>query len=283
MDERNWLLVAGIETVLLALAISLLLNRPGRQALRPAPLADLRVIYRPIHSPQDIVPLHGPAVPPIAYTSVISFASLDLTIKKKKFFDMMLPAILISRHKLARLRQSILADLHKKKRSASERRWLEKQRKLFDADDNQQLLLKTEDHPVSIILAQAALESGWGESRFFVKNNNVFGVWSFDPEEPRVKAQRSRQGRKVYVKKYRSLIQSVDDYFLTIARGPYRRFRKARTRVDNPFLLINHLTSYSEQRKQYVQRLREVISKNHLRRFDSYYLDPRFFIKQPGG
>lgn len=270
-----------MEIVLLILAVSLLLGRLNhRAAVSPAPLADLRVIYKPIHSPQDIEPLHGPAIPPIAYTSVISFAPLDVKVKKKKFFDMMLPAILISQHKLSRVRQRILGYLHKKKRSLAEKKWLAKQRELFDADDNKQLLLKTEDHPVSIILAQAALESGWGESRFFVRNNNVFGVWSFDPEEPRVRAREERQGKKVYVKKYRSLIESVDDYFLTIARGPYRRFRRARTRVDNPLQLINHLTRYSEQRQEYIQRLREVIEKNHLRRYDSYYLDPRYFVRK---
>lgn len=284
MNERNWLLSAGIEIILLGLAVSFLLGRSGHQMAATAPLQDgLRVIYKSINSPLDIEPLHGPAVPPIAYTSVISFASLDVKIKKRKFFDMMLPAILISRYKLSRLRRRILACIRKKKRCAADRQWLEQQMDRFEADNDRQLLQKTEDHPVSIILAQAALESGWGESRFFVKNNNVFGVWSFNPEEPRVRAMGERQGRKIYVKKYKSLIESVDDYFLTIARGPYRRFRWARTREDNPFQLINHLTRYSEQRGEYVQRLREVIEKNDLQRYDSYYLDPRYLMKKMGG
>ncbi len=162
--------------------------------LPPLPTCGLSI--NPSIQPQDIEPLHGPAIPPIAYTSVISFAPLDVKVKKKKFFDLMLPAIMISQHKLSRLRQRILGYLHKKKRSQAEKKWFAKQRELFDADDNKQLLLKTEDHPVSIILAQAALESGWGESRFFVRNNNVFGVWSFDPEEPRVRAREERRQRR---------------------------------------------------------------------------------------
>ena len=80
------------------------------------------------------------------------------------------------------------------------------------------------------------------------------------------------------MKKYNSLIESVDDYFLTIARGPYRNFRRERQRHDDPFLLINHLTRYSVQGNRYVRRLRAVIKRNDLQRYDSFYLDPRFFV-----
>ena len=78
------------------------------------------------------------------------------------------------------------------------------------------------------------------------------------------------------MKKYRSLIESVDDYFLTIARGPYRGFRHARQQNDDPSLLVNHLTRYSEQGREYTRRLRKVIIKNNLRRYDSCRLDPAF-------
>ena len=84
MDERNWLLVAGVEIVLLFLVSALLLNRSVSKATIAAPMHDLRVIYKPVNSPGDIKPLPGPAVPPIAYTSVISFANLDVKVKKKK-------------------------------------------------------------------------------------------------------------------------------------------------------------------------------------------------------
>jgi Bax protein len=279
MDEKNWLLVAGLEIVLLLLAVSLLLNRSCPEVSVSDSLADLHVIYRSIDSPKDIVPVPGPAVPPIIYTSVISLANLGVREKKQKFFNLLLPTVLLSKHKLSRLRQRILNYLHKKQQSEAEQKWLEKQLVLFDADDYRQLLQKTEDHPVSIVMAQAALETGWGESRFFTEANNVFGVWSFNPEEPRVTAGVFRQGKEIFMKKYNSLIESVDDYFLTIARGPYRSFRRERERHDDPFLLINHLTRYSVQRHRYVRRLREVIEKNDLQRYDAFYLDPRYFLK----
>ena len=283
MKARNWLLGAVVEVIVLMLAAALLLNRPYLNPVHPAPANDLRVIYKAVTSVRDIEPQPGPAVPPIAYTLAISFAPLDVKVKKKKFFDLMLPAIMISKHKLARLRQRIIAFTRKKRHSKAERRWFTKQLKRFDADNYQQLLQRTEDHPVSIVLAQAAVESGWGDSRFFTEANNAFGVWSFNPDEPRVKAGENREGKEVYVKKYNSLIDSVDDYFLTIARGPYGRFRRARLQDDNPFRLISHLTRYSEQREEYVQRLREVIEKNDLQRYDSFFLDPRYLVKKMGG
>lgn len=284
MKARNWLLGAAVEVIVLMLAAALLLNRPYHHPVHsPASANDLRVIYKVVTSVDDIEPLPGPAVPPIAYTSAISFAPLDVKVKKKKFFDLMLPAIMISKHKLARLRQRIIAFTRKKRHSKAERRWFTKQLKRFDADNYQQLLQRTEDHPVSIVLAQAAVESGWGDSRFFTEANNAFGVWSFNPDEPRVKAGENREGKEVYVKKYNSLIDSVDDYFLTIARGPYGRFRRARLQDDDPFRLISHLTRYSEQRQEYVQRLREVIEKNDLQRYDSFFLDPRYLVQKMGG
>lgn len=275
MAEKNWYLIAGLEIILIALAASLLLNRVPHF---PSELenAGLTIIYRPISTPEDIEPLYGNTIPPIAYTNVISFAKLGVEEKKKKFFELMLPAVLISRYKLSHLHNKIARCLKEPEPSEQTRQWLQEQMEFFAADDYQALLRKTEVHPVSIVLAQAAMESGWGESRFFIEANNVFGVWSFDPQEPRLLAREDREGRKVYVKKYRSLIESVDDYFLTIARGPYRRFRYARQAKQDPLKLINHLGRYSEQGWAYTRQLQEVIRKNDLPRFDTCRIDPQF-------
>ena len=62
--------------------------------------------------------------------------------------------------------------------------------------------MRLKTHPTSIVLAQAAIESGWGSSRFYKEANNVFGVWSYSENEPRIKAMEDREGKSVYVKKY---------------------------------------------------------------------------------
>jgi len=274
--------IASLLIVLLVLAVSQFLGRqPPAPVVSPPQEQALRIEYRTIRSPDDIVPITGSWVSPIAYTNVPSFTDLEVKQKKLKFFDMLLPAVLISEYKLSRLHRKIDDSLKKEELDDSDRQWLDEQCDFFGAADYQQLLRKTKTHPVSIVLAQAALESGWGESRFFEQANNVFGVWSFNPAEPRVKAYENREGQEVYVKKYDSLIESVDDYFLTIARGPFLQFRHARQLNDDPTMLVNYLSRYSEQGEEYTRRLLEVIEKNGLRRYDSCRLDPVFYSRQP--
>ena len=57
-------------------------------------------------------------------------------------------------------------------------------------------------HPYKYRLAQAAIESGWGTSRFYKEANNVFGIWSYSENELRIKAMEDREGKSVYVRKY---------------------------------------------------------------------------------
>ena len=97
----------------------------------------------------------------------------------------------------------------------------------YKTDDLQTLKRRLLTHPNSIVLAQAAVESGWGKSRFFKEGNNVFGVWSYDPDEPRIPASISREEYRAYLRKYSHIAESVMDYFKTIARAPaYAGFRR---------------------------------------------------------
>jgi Bax protein len=230
------------------------------------------IIYKPIKTHKDIVDIKSRIVKPIAYTSVVSLADLDVKTKKQKFFDMMLPAILISKEKLRAKRERATRLLQKEKLSAEEQSWLDGLKKTYRTDDPTKLLLRLNDHPTSIVLAQAAIETGWGTSRFFRTANNVFGVWSYNSKEPRVRASETRDGKPVYVKKYKSLIGAVDDYFITIGRGPYAGFRKSRARTSDVMELVKHLDTYSEIREKYVKRVSSVISYNKLLKYDDYVL-----------
>lgn len=268
------MIITGSGGLLLIILAVLALTGSYRPAVPT--IAGLRVIFRPIHTLDDIQPLDSLKVPPIAYTNTISFAGLNPKNKKEKFFHLLLPAVLISKHKLASQRKKAAALIRKKRRLESEQEWLDLLLKRFRTDDYQELLLRMAGHPTSIVLAQAAMETGWGESRFFTDSNNAFGVWSFKADEPRIKAKKNRQDKTIYLKKYKSLIGSVDDYFLTIARGPYQKFRQTRQLHDDPEKLAQHLGNYSEQRLLYTSRLQEVIKQNNLKRFDAYHLDPAF-------
>jgi len=230
------------------------------------------IIYRDINTPDDIVDINSRIVRPIAYTSVVSLSDLAVDTRKQKFIDMMLPAILISKDRLRIKRERAIELLKKEKLGTRDRVWLDELKQLYRIRDADSLVLRLNDHPTSIVLAQAAIETGWGSSRFFVEANNAFGVWSYDANEPRVRAGEARDGKDVYVKKYSSLIEAVDDYFITIGRGPYAEFRKHRASGSDVQNLVPHLDSYSETSSEYVRKLNSVISSNKLLEYDVYVL-----------
>lgn len=256
----------------LAVLTALLTQLGPTQA--PASLwSEKAITYKPIVTPDDIEALTPPLIKPVAYTQVSSLATLEVSTKKQKFFDMILPAVLISKARLREKRERVQRISTATEVSTEDQTWLNAQFKKYRAVDIKQLNRKLRAHPNSIILAQAALETGWGTSRFFLKGNNIFGVWSFNAAEPRMKASQDRDGQAIYVKRYKSLIEAVDDYFVTIARNePYKAFRHARMKTQDPLELIQYLDSYSEIGEEYVRRLRSLIERNDMRRFDSYKL-----------
>ena len=187
--------------------------------------------------------------------------------KKRRFIELVLPAIKESRDRLMVTYKNLL-ELKDSNLTESDKEYLDNLYKLYRIQDRDidKLILAVKPHPISVILAQAALESGWGTSRFFREGSNIFGIWSFDENEERIKA---RGSNGVYLKKYDSYVESVDDYMLILGRSPkYEEFRKARMETDDPYELIQYLKVYSELRDEYVRRLRIVIKANKFTKFD---------------
>ncbi len=263
------LLAAGLITGGLALRAS---YQEEVQEIAPPEPAGIEVRHRPLRSPEDILPLEGERVPPVTYRGNISLAGLPVPEKKAKFFALMLPQVLLVKQELADQRAEVARIAAEAEPSHADRVWLAGMLDRYRADDAEDLLVRMEDHPTSVVLAQAALESGWGTSRFFREGNNVFGVWSFDDSEPRMAAGETRGERTIWVKRYPSLRGSIADYFVTLGRGPYTDFRQARLTEEDPLQLIEHLHRYSELGDEYVRRLALTIRSNTLHRFDRYQL-----------
>lgn len=142
-------------------------------------------------------------------------------------------------------------------------------RSRFSAPSNLELLAALKPHPISIVLSQAAIESGWGTSRFYREANNVFGVWSHNSSEPRIAAHSKRNGKTIWLRKYATLDESIRDYYRLLARGePYLKFRHARLKTDDPLKLVPYLTAYSERREAYTQQVSEVLRHNQFSRYD---------------
>ena len=229
-------------------------------------------VNKKIKTPEDIKIFTSQTVEPINYTNTISLNKLQISEKKQKFFHMMLPAILISKAnlKIKRERVLYLMDMPIQHMDEDDIDFLETLYKKYKTTDNRKLANRLKTHPVSIILAQAAIESAWGESRFFKKGNNIFGMWSFSKNEPRIKALGNRNGKAIYVKKYATLSDAIDDYFAVIGRGAYKNFRKQRDITDDPLKLVEYLVNYCELREKYTNKLKKFIVHNKLREFDKF-------------
>mgnify|MGYP000689753105 CR=1 FL=1 len=153
---------------------------------------------------------------------------------------------------------------------------IERLKKSYKVEGIPCLLKRLRTHPVSIVIAQAALETGWGSSRFYREANNIFGIWSFNKNEPRMAAGEQREGKKtIYVKKYANLEASIEGYYRMMSRGrAYKEFRDARLHTENPFEIIPYLDHYSELRHEYVKRLYYVIKSNRFYELDNHQCQP---------
>ena len=133
------------------------------------------------------------------------------------------------------------------------------------------LLERVDLVPISIILAQGALESSWGSSRFTREGNSIFGMWTW--KTAGIVPSRREEGKTHKVKIYENILESVQAYHLTLNRLEfYEEFRQLRLTTDNPLVLAEGLSNYSERGQEYVEDIKNVILSNNLQRYESYRL-----------
>jgi Bax protein len=146
---------------------------------------------------------------------------------------------------------------------------IEKLKIEYKAKTDNELLMALKPHPKSIAIAQAAMESAWATSRFFNKANNIFGVWSFDEDEPRIAALKKRGDKTIWLKKYPSVKASVRGYYRTLGRSAaFIKFRELRLKTDNPYSLVKKLDRYSEKGAEYGDELTSIIKFNKFNTYD---------------
>lgn len=141
----------------------------------------------------------------------------------------------------------------------------------YNAKTDTELLQALKPHPKSVTIAQGAIESAWGTSRFFKEANNIFGVWSFNKDEPRIAASEQRGTKTIWLKKYATVEDAIRDYYLQMSRSwAFKKFRELNYTVENqnPYLLVKTLDRYSEKKELYGRELASMISFNNLTRFD---------------
>lgn len=239
---------------------------------------ELKVEFVELLSPDQIVPIEDSIVKPILYSKIQGIDTLPINQKKDKFIAAILPAILVAKHRIKKKRNRVIGLLEKPNWTVQDSTFYLTLCDEYKTDNSEVLLNRMRVHPNSIILAQAIIESGWGSSRVFRDANNMFGIWSYSANEPRIAAKFKRESETIYLRKYHDFSESIEDYFKTVGRtNAYREFRRARLDTSDPFKLVKYLSRYSERGEEYVIQLSSMIRFNELTKYDNYVLDSSYF------
>ncbi|NKB56942.1 MAG: hypothetical protein GKS00_11455 [Alphaproteobacteria bacterium] len=207
------------------------------------------------------------SVPPAFIKRIdVDLAALSTKERKQAFFRMILPLVARENGRIRAERKSLTGAVPNGlfKRYDVTKGDLETLRKRVDVI------------PTSLVLAQAALESGWGTSRFVLDGNNLFGMRTYDDDTPGLKPAAAR-GFKVM--RFKSLGESVAAYMRNLnTHRAYRQLREARAAIRSTGKqpagpdLAAWLTNYSEIPEKYGQMLRSLIAREKLAPFDDVRL-----------
>jgi Bax protein len=204
------------------------------------------------------------------------------TVRKRVFFKTVLPAVLRAN---ARIRdQRRFLDRVAVKRAAGvtldpATRW-----RLHDLADRYEtrpdklatLRRRVDVIPPSLTLAQAAIESGWGGSRFAQTANALFGQRSYDCESCGITPSGYESDPGFVVRGFPTILDSVRAYMRNLNTHPAYvelRRRRWRARQEGHALdgrdLAAGLLRYSERGRAYIADVRQIIAANDLTDFDS--------------
>jgi Bax protein len=201
--------------------------------------------------------------------------------RKDMFIKIVLPLIVKENTKIRIDRKRLFTILNKNSNSDIEKKWLEKKFKQYGVKQNDlySLKIRMDEIPVSLAIAQAAKETGWGTSRFALKGNALFGQWTWSGEG--LKPKNAEEGKDHKVMKFHSLQLSVRAYLRNLnTHSTYKNLRKARTELRNQdkpldsIILSKYLDKYAETGNQYIEVLQKIIEQNNLKDFDEARLLP---------
>ena len=207
---------------------------------------------------------------------------IESTKKRKEFFIRIVLPLILEENYLIRLdRKRLFVILNKNNNTESERKWLKSKFKQYGVvnRDFTTLKIRMDEIPVSLAIAQAAKETGWGTSRFALEGNALFGQWTWSGEGIKPASADSDATHKIM--KFKILRASVRAYQRNLnTHSSYKEFREARAiQRDNDgklnsLELVKYLDKYAETGKEYIVVLKKIIEQNSLTDFDAVKLLP---------
>ena len=222
-------------------------------------------------------------VKPVALDSFPREIKMIENTKKRKelFLQIVLPLVLQENNNIKLDRKRLFSIINKSNNTELEKKWLDKKFKQYGipSKDLSILKIRMDEVPVSLALAQAAKETGWGTSRFAQEGNALFGQWTWSGEGLKPKEADEDEGHKVM--KFNILQASVRAYQRNLnTHKTYKEFRQARAQLRDEgkeldsIILSQYLDKYAETGQQYVKILRQIIEQNNLKDFDNVKLLP---------
>tara|TARA_B100001123_G_C15255201_1_gene1004402 strand:+ start:177 stop:1382 length:1206 start_codon:yes stop_codon:yes gene_type:complete len=219
----------------------------------------------------------GQKVKPIYLTKLPKdIKSLGNTQQKRELFiKIILPLILDENNKIIEDRKKLFKILGKNFNTVGERVWLKRRFKQYKIDDQDlsKLKMRMDIIPVSIALAQAANESGWGTSRFALEGNALFGQWTWSNKGILPANKDPDKSHKVM--QFQILKASVRAYKNNLnTHNAYKEFREARAKLREEgetiigLKLTKYLKNYASIGEKYVIILDDIIERNVLTDFD---------------
>ncbi len=199
----------------------------------------------------------------------------SVQLKKETFIQIVLPLIVAENEKIVDDREKLKTLIGKKFTTDTEKQWL--RQKLLEykvkKGDLNELLFRMDMIPVSIALAQAAKESGWGTSRFALEGNAIFGQWTWDGQGIAPLKRDGDKNHKILkfpilrasVKAYKNNLNTHKSYFKF--REKRKQLRDKKKRITG-LALTNTLKNYAQTGSEYTKILNQIITQNRLSDFE---------------
>ncbi len=202
--------------------------------------------------------------------------------KKNLFIQIILPLVLEENNRIRLDRKKLFSILNKNMNSDKEKKWLLSKFKQYGVvkNDLSTLKVRMDIIPVSLAIAQAAKETGWGTSRFAIEGNALFGQWTWSGEGIKPAGVDSEESNHK-VMKFKVLKASVRAYQRNLnTHGSYKEFRSVRANMRDSdeeldsLILAEYLDKYAATGKEYTKIIKQIIKQNDLQDFDKAKLLP---------
>lgn len=199
--------------------------------------------------------------------------------QKEAFVEILLPLIQIENQKIKKLRKEIIDIFNDPFYLLNEKKiafllQVAKKYKIKQLNKDE-FLKKIDTIPPSLALSQAAIESGWGKSRFVKKANNIFGHWTYSNKGLKPKSKYEHITIDYSIRIFPSLEDSIRAYMKNLNTNlAYKDFRELRYKYHKNnkrftgLIAADTMINYSQKKAEYVKLLKQLIKSHNWEKYD---------------